>query len=540
MNDTVFIFCAFCFTCRTELWPDSLGVPYSAETWKVIWSQHFSEADFTSPECIRLNRMVVPTVSAASSHSHSTPTPTELTLPTPPMSSSSPLVACPDYLPVQKPIKTYSKLSITASKTFSNTEPSIPLGCVNENACGGELGSVNLQSSSPKRKARHSILKKLDLDRVAELTPRKKKLYNMIRTRESALCKLRKKYRAKKLKEVCQLDSDPLIQSLSSSLNVDTSRFLASVVRNSKHEPKGRRWSYKEKVLAVSILKRSPRSYAFLRSLFPLPSRRTLQSLLNAVQFRTGINAHVFSILKDTVQTMSVKDRMCCLMFDEMSIREHLHFNQKIDCIEGFEDLGRHGRTSNIANHALVFMLRGLRKRWKQPVAYYLTRGSTKGEMLLDFLMEVLDACHNAGLVVVATICDMGASNVRALKLLGVSEKTPFFRFRDQEIAAVFDPPHLLKCTRNLFFKYDVMNVGLGVVVNGQPLTGTAKWADILKVYELDKQNVLYRVMHHVTDRHLKPFAQDAMKVSLAAQVMSTSAAAAIDTHVTAGKEKCF
>jgi hypothetical protein len=30
------------------------------------------------------------------------------------------------------------------------------------------------------------------------------------------------------------------------------------------------------------------------------------------------------------------------------------------------------------------------------------------------------------------------------------------------------------------------------------------------------------------------------MKVSLAAQVMSTSVAAAIDTHVIAGKEKCF
>ena len=90
--------------------------------------------------------------------------------------------------------------------------------------------------------------KNFDLDRVAELTPRKKKLYYMIRTRESALCKLRKKYRAKKLKEVCQLDSNRLIQSLSSSLNVDTSRFLASIVRNSKQESKVRRWSYKEKI----------------------------------------------------------------------------------------------------------------------------------------------------------------------------------------------------------------------------------------------------------------------------------------------------
>jgi len=112
-----------------------------------------------------------------------------------------------------------------ASKTFSSTDPSIPHGRVNENACGGELGSISIQSSSPKRKARPSLRKKLDLDRVAEFTPRKKKQYNMIRTRESALCQLRKKYRARKLKEVCQLDSNPLIQSLPSSLNLDTSIF---------------------------------------------------------------------------------------------------------------------------------------------------------------------------------------------------------------------------------------------------------------------------------------------------------------------------
>jgi hypothetical protein len=78
------------------------------------------------------------------------------------------------------------------------------------------------------------------------------------------------------------------------------------------------------------------------------------------------------------------------------------------------------------------------------------------------------------------------------------------------------------------------------VVVNGQPLTGTAKWADILKVYEIDKENVVYCHLRNVSDRHRKPFAQDAMKFSLAAQVMSSTVAAAIDTHVTAGKEKCF
>jgi len=76
-----------------------------------------------------------------------------------------------------------------------------------------------------------------------------------------------------------------------------------------------------------------------------------------------------------------------------MSIRENVRFNQKFNCIEGFEDLGSKGRTCNIGNHALLFMDRGLHRKWRQPVAYYLSRGSTKAEMLVQFLKEVLDAC---------------------------------------------------------------------------------------------------------------------------------------------------
>jgi hypothetical protein len=100
--------------------------------------------------------------------------------------------------------------------------------------------------------------------------------------------------------------------------------------------------------------------------------------------------------------------------------------------------------------------------------------------MLVNFLMEVLDACCSAGAEVVATVCDMGANNVKALKHLGVSEDTPFFRFQNQKIAALFDPPHLLKCTHNLFQKYNVGNVECEITVNVEQLTGTAKWQDIL------------------------------------------------------------
>ena len=86
--------------------------------------------------------------------------------------------------------------------TCSKKDTSFPLGCTNQSASGGELGSVNLQSYSPTRKARHSLIKELGLDRVAKITAWKKKLDDRIQTRESVVCKLRKKYMAKNLKKV--------------------------------------------------------------------------------------------------------------------------------------------------------------------------------------------------------------------------------------------------------------------------------------------------------------------------------------------------
>jgi hypothetical protein len=84
--------------------------------------------------------------------------------------------------------------------------------------------------------------------------------------------------------------------------------------------------------------------------------RRTVHSVLNTVHFTAGV-------LKHSVQTMSDKDCYCILMFDEMSIRENLCFKQKLGCIEGFEDFGSQGMTSNVANHALIFMVSGLHRK---------------------------------------------------------------------------------------------------------------------------------------------------------------------------------
>jgi hypothetical protein len=52
------------------------------------------------------------------------------------------------------------------------------------------------------------------------------------------------KYTAKKLKKLCDVDSDPLMENLSSSSTLETARFLSAIIRNSRQNPKGKRWNF--------------------------------------------------------------------------------------------------------------------------------------------------------------------------------------------------------------------------------------------------------------------------------------------------------
>jgi len=82
---------------------------------------------------------------------------------------------------------------------------------------------------------------------MSDLTSRKRKHFQRIRRKESALCKLRKKYRLRNLKDHCDVDSDLVTQEISNSLNTEAVRLLAAIFRNSRHKPRARRWNFEEK-----------------------------------------------------------------------------------------------------------------------------------------------------------------------------------------------------------------------------------------------------------------------------------------------------
>ena len=69
-----------------------------------------------------------------------------------------------------------------------------------------------------------------------------------------------------------------------------------------------------------------------------------------------GFNDGVFDALKLKVDNMDPKDRCVALIFDEMTLKSALVYNDGLDMIEGFEDLGELGTSHYVADHALVFI----------------------------------------------------------------------------------------------------------------------------------------------------------------------------------------
>lgn len=218
-----------------------------------------------------------------------------------------------------------------------------------------------------------------------------------------------------------------------------------------------------------------------------------------------------------------------------MDIKENVQYDVGADKIFGFVDMGDNVVSTKHANRALVFMLQGLgSRRWKQPVAYYFSNNGCSAEELTKCLLAVLSACKTiANLDVITTICDMGSSNVKMLNNLGVSVSKPYFIHEGNCIFAMYDPPHLLKRTAALFRKH---NVVLPVAVGETESLMEARFGNVLKAYEIDLASPLvFRALYTIKHVNLDPKLQYAMKVNLAAQLMSRTVSSFIYTLLSRG-----
>lgn len=66
-----------------------------------------------------------------------------------------------------------------------------------------------------------------------------------------------------------------------SKINQTTLHFIQSQIREQEKLPKGRRFSMKDKIFALYLLKQRNKSHRFLQKIFALPSQTTLVTILN-------------------------------------------------------------------------------------------------------------------------------------------------------------------------------------------------------------------------------------------------------------------
>jgi len=353
-------------------------------------------------------------------------------------------------------------------------------------------------------------------DEKQVLSPRKKALKRVITSQRVTLHRLRKKLRSSRN---CNRD-----KSAVSGVNRNPAvRFFESQLKHYSRNKCGRRYPNHDKNFALSLYYASPKAYKLCSKMFCLPSISLLRLWLRRVNVKPGFCDNVFSLLQRKAQSMPTSDRCCVLLLDEISLKRGLNYCKSTDEIVGFEDFGNGQRTDKYANQALVLMVRGLKSRWKQPLAYYLACNTTAANRLTVVVCEAIVRLKEIGLNVLAVICDQGATNQQMFRLFGVSADEPCVEICGNNIFFLFDPPHLLKSVRNNLVKHNFE-------IRGE----LVKWQDIVDFFEADSRQ-LVKLAPKLSLRHinLPPFAN--MRVCLAAQVFSHSVFAGIHTHVSLG-----
>ncbi|XP_037518321.1 uncharacterized protein LOC119395100 [Rhipicephalus sanguineus] len=250
-----------------------------------------------------------------------------------------------------------------------------------------------------------------------------------------------------------------------------------------------------------------------------LPTVRTLRTWLSAIAIRPGLLPAVLDLIKEQTKNWPLTERACCLVFDEISLKRNLQYDPKEDVIHGYVDDGRE-RTGSVANTAMLVLLRGIAKKWVQPVAFLTGDGTVRSGPFLLLLKQLISRLKLCNLFVKALVCDQGGSNCVVAKTLGVSPDRPFFVIEETKVYFIFDVPHLLKCTRNNLRKHDL-----------QIVADIVSWKHIRTLYE-STHHLKLKYVPKLTDKHIyeSPFGN--MKVKFASQAFSNSVYLAIEAFV--------
>ncbi|KAL4104785.1 hypothetical protein QTP88_020061 [Uroleucon formosanum] len=294
-------------------------------------------------------------------------------------------------------------------------------------------------------------------------TPRKQSLKSKYKLEKKARIEAQKTIATLIQKLVDINNEENYMQQCEKFLSPSLLTIVKSHIRCQKKRPNGYRYSDELKQFALTIYFLGPAVYRFSRPTLCLPVPRTLRRVMSKYELNPGLNDFLFKFLK--------KDKI--IGFHQTNLT----------------------KTFDPAKFAFVLIICGINVQWKQPIAYFLVSGSCTGNDLHNIIMSTISKLQNISLNVKAFITDQGSN------FLNFSKKV--------FVIYMFDPPHLLKSTRNMFFKHNFID-GENYIDNKH----------LIHFYNEDsKLNI--RTAPKLTHAHIYPGPFEKMRVYLAAQVFS-------------------
>lgn len=240
------------------------------------------------------------------------------------------------------------------------------------------------------------------------------KLQRSVNNLQHKLRRLQKKNRIQlNLMKLLQAENQ-LQNSQLESMDGALQELVANEAKN-KGKKTGTRYSSRIRSFAFTIFYYSPRAYRYLRTVFHLPSPRTIRRWLESVNCQPGF-------LVDVVDSISHKDgnKLYNLVVDGMSIRERLIFDKTSNCVRGYADYGG-GISSDdkkLAREALVFLLVPVTGSTRHPIAYFLIDKIT-ADAQASLVRQCLELTSDKGITVINLTLDGCATNLSTLANLG-------------------------------------------------------------------------------------------------------------------------
>lgn len=77
-------------------------------------------------------------------------------------------------------------------------------------------------------------------------------------------------------------------------------------------------------------------------------------------------------------------------------------------------------------------MLRGVYRKWKQPIHFQYVQGAVKSVQLVRTIKEIIEMVIASGFIVLGTICDQGANNASAINYLIKEAQNNYLRKGDR------------------------------------------------------------------------------------------------------------